>query len=270
MQQTALGFVSLSMRAAPAIVLSPSDRLRLEAYRDGRTVPVRLAERAGIVLLAAGGKGNQEIAGELGLSRFKVGRWRERYARLGIAGIERDAPGRGRKRAFAGDRRAAVVRKTLREKPEGQTHWSRSTMAAATGLSDSTVGRIWREHGLKPHRVETFKLSNDPAFTEKLRDIVGFYLSPPEHAVVLSCDEKSQIQALDRTQPGMVERLFRDLGEKALRRGSFFDVNDLEGAITEYLNAHNENPKPFIWTASANDILAKVKRARKTADKLRY
>lgn len=242
-------------------------------------------------------------------------------------------------------------------------------MSAATGLSESTIGRIWREHGLKPHRVETFKLSNDPCFVEKLNDIVGLYLNPPEHAIVLSCDEKSQIQVLDRTQPGlpmkkgrcgtmthdykrngttslfvamnvldgtlisqfqsrhrhqewlkflrlintsvpedkdvhlicdnyathkhptvqawaqrnprfhfhftptsaswlnMVERFFRDLTEKAIKRGSFYNVDDLIGAITEYINQHNVNPKPFIWTASARDILAKVKRARAAANK---
>ena len=247
---------------------------------------------------------------------------------------------------------------------------SRATMSAATGISESTIGRIWREHGLKPHRVTTFKLSNDPRFAEKLTDIVGLYLNPPENAIVLSCDEKSQIQALDRTQPGlpmkkgrrgtmthdykrngttslfaamnvldgtiisqchprhrhqewlkflrliksrvpgekqihlicdnyathkhakvqawekknprfhfhftptsaswlnMVERFFRDLSERAIKRGSFYDVNDLIGAITEYINEHNENPKPFIWTASANDILAKVKRARRALNKL--
>jgi transposase len=243
-------------------------------------------------------------------------------------------------------------------------------MAAATGYSESTIGRIWREHGLKPHQVKTFKLSNDPRFVEKLNDIVGLYLNPPEHAIVLSCDEKSQIQALDRTQPGlpmkkgrcgtithdykrngttslfaamnvldgtiisqchprhrhqewlrflrliksevpggkdvhlicdnyathkhskvqawakrnprfhfhftptgaswlnMVERFFRDLSEKALKRGSFYNVADLTGAITEYINQHNEKPAPYIWTAKATDILAKVKRARRALNKL--
>jgi transposase len=358
------------MRRAKSIVLEPERREELERLARGRRVPVRLAERARVVLLAADGKDNQEIAEAMGMSRQKAGRWRDRYAELGLAGIERDAPRPGRKRRVGEERRAAVVRKTLGETPEGHTHWSRSTMAAATGLSASTVGRIWREHGLKPHRVETFKLSNDPRFVEKLTDVVGLYLDPPEHAVVLSCDEKSQIQALDRTQPGlplkpgrcgtmthdykrngttslfaamnvadgtvigdcyprhrhqewlkflrlvksqvpadvpvhlicdnysthkhpkvlawaaknprftfhftptgaswlnMVERFFRDLGEKALKRGSFYNVDDLVGAVTEYVNAHNQNPKPFIWTASANDILAKVKRARKAANKL--
>ena len=331
---------------------------------------VRLAQRASIVLLAADGLENKQIGQRLGITRQTAGRWRDRYAAHGLAGIEKDAPRPGRKRRIDDKQRAAVVRKTLHETPEGQTHWSRSTMAAATGLSDSTIGRIWKEHGLKPHLVQTFKLSNDPKFVEKLRDIVGLYLSPPEHAIVLSCDEKSQIQALDRTQPSlpmkpgrcgtmthdykrngttslfaalnvldgtiisqchkrhrhqewlkflkliksqvpadrqvhlicdnyathkhpkvqawaakhrrfhfhftptgaswlnMVERFFRDLSDKAIKRASFYNVDDLVGAITEYINAHNADPKPFIWTASANDILAKVKRARHALDKL--
>jgi len=305
----------------------------------------------------------------MGITRQKAGRWRNRYAERGVAGIEKDAPRSGRIPRIKPAKRADVVHKTLHEKPEGHTHWSRSTMAAATGLSQSTIGRIWREHGLKPHLVKTFKLSNDPKFAEKLNDIVGLYLSPPEHAIVLSCDEKSQIQALDRTQPGlplkrgrcgtmthdykrngttslfaalnvldgtvisqfhqqhrhqewlkflnhlkkqlpgdqevhlicdnyathkhekvmrwqkrnprfhfhftptsaswlnMVERFFRDLDDKAIKRGAFFNVDDLKGAIDEYINAYNDDPKPFVWTASAKDILEKVKRARASLNK---
>jgi transposase len=351
-------------------VLDEAQRRELEQLKRSRTAPVRLAERATIVLHAADGLEDKQIGERMGIARQKASRWRKRYAKLGLPGIEKDAPRPGRKRRIDDARREAVVRKTLKEKPEGQTHWSRSTMARATGLSDSTVGRIWREHGIKPHRVQTFKLSSDPHFVEKLRDIVGLYLSPPEHAIVLCCDEKSQIQALDRTQPGlpmkpgrcgtmthdykrngttslfaamnvadgtvisdchprhrhqewlrflklietqvpagrpvhlicdnyathkhpkvlawagrhprfvfhftptgaswlnMVERFLRDLSEKAIKRGSFFNVDDLIGAIAEYVNAHNQNPKPFIWTASANDILAKVKRAQKALNKL--
>ncbi len=352
------------MRRATAISLTEAERRNLEQLSRGRRVAVRLAERAKIVLLADDGFENQQIAAKLGISCPKARRWRDRYAELGLAGIEKDAPRPGRRRTIDDEQRAAIVRKTLHETPEGQTHWSRSTMANVSGVSDSSVGRIWREHGLKPHLVETFKLSNDPQFVEKLKDIVGLYVSPPEHAVVLSCDEKSQIQALDRTQPGlpmkpgrcgtmthdykrngttslfaamnvldgtilstcmprhrhqewlkflklidskvdpdkavhvicdnyathkhpkvqtwhrrhprfhfhftptgaswlnMVERFFRDLSEKALKRGSFYNVDDLVGAIDEYINQYNEAPKPFVWTASATDILAKVKRAR--------
>jgi transposase len=357
------------MRRAIPIVLSASQRSELEALKRGRRVAVRLAERAAIILHAADGLNNHEIAAAMGITRYKVARWRDRYADRGVAGIEKDAPRPGRHPRIDDVQRAMVVHKTLHERPEGQTHWSRSSMAAATGLSDSTIGRIWSAHGLKPHLVSTFKLSNDPHFVEKLEDIVGLYLRPPEHAIVLSCDEKSQIQALDRTQPGlpmkrgrcgtrthdykrngttslfaamniadgsiistcqprhrhqewlkflrlikdsvppgkdvhlicdnyathkhpkvlawaqrhprfhfhftptgaswlnMVERFFRDLSEKALKRGTFYNVDDLIGAILEYINAHNDAPKPVIWTASARDILAKVKRARAAANK---
>ena len=358
------------MRRATPIVLTRDERVQLQRAARSRRASVRLAERAQIVLHAADGLTNERIGEVMGISRFKAGRWRDRYAEHGLAGIEKDAPRPGRTPRITAEQRAAVVRKTLHEKPEGHTHWSRSTMAAATGLSDSTIGRIWREYGLKPHLVETFKLSNDPQFVEKLKDVVGLYVNPPEHAIVLSCDEKSQIQALDRTQPGlpmkpgragtmthdykrggttslfaamnvkdgtiisqchsrhrhqewlkflkhvvasvpgegpihlicdnyathkhakvqawakkhprltfhftptgaswlnMVERFFRDLTDKALRRGSFYNVDDLVGAIDEYINAHNDRPKPFIWTASASDILAKVNRARQAAHKL--
>lgn len=190
-------------RSGDVVTRDGSQRARLvQLQRSGRT-PVRLAERASTVLLASQGLDNQQIAQRLGVTRQMAGRSRDRYAELGLAGIEKDAPRPGRTPAISDEQRAAVVRKALHEKPEGRTHSIRTTMAQATGPSDSTIGRIWRAHGLKPHRVETSKLSNDPQFVEKLRDIVGLYLSPPEHAVVLSCDEKSQIQALERTQPSL-------------------------------------------------------------------
>jgi len=175
------------MRRAIPIVLSTEERQVLQNLRRSRTAQVRQAQRAGIILLAADGMEDIQIAEQLGISRYKAGRWRKRYAELGLAGIEKDAPRPGRKPQINPKRRAAVIKKTLHEKPEGHTHWSRSTMAKATGMSDSTIGRIWREHGIKPHLVETFKLSNDPQFVEKLQDIVALYLNPPEHAVVLSC-----------------------------------------------------------------------------------
>ncbi len=346
-------------------MLNQAQRETLEAIKRSRTAPVRLVERARVVLHAADGLEDKQIAGLTGMTRQKAGRHGASVMRRWAWRALSTTPRPGRRSCIDDQQRAAVVKRTLREKPEGQTHWSRSTMAQATGLSDSTVGRIWKEHGIKPHLVETFKLSNDPHFVEKLKDIVGLYLHPPEHAVVLTCDEKSQIQALDRTQPdlplkrgrcgtmthdykrhgttslfaamnvadgtiiseclpqhrhqewlrflnlirsqvsqdkqihlvcdnyathkhpkvlswakrnprfhfhftptgaswlNMVERFFRDLSDKALRRGSFDSVEDLIGAIQEYVNAHNDNPKPIIWTASANDILAKVKRARR-------
>lgn len=191
------------MKRATPIVLTDEQREELERLSRGRRVTVRLVQRASIVLLAAQGLENKQIGQRLGITRQTAGRWRDRYAAHGLPGIEKDAPRPGRKRRIADKQRAAVVRKTLNDMPEGQTHWSRSTMSKATGLSESTIGRIWKEHGLKPHLAETFKLSKDPKFVEKLRDIVGLYLSPPEHALVLCCDEKSQVQALDRTQPGL-------------------------------------------------------------------
>ena len=191
------------MRIDQSIELSEVEHKTLEELSRGRKVSVRLAERAKIILLAAQGMENIAIAARLKITRQKAGRWRDRYALEKLKGIERDASRCGRIPTIPIARKEQVVKKTLHELPAGATHWSRSTMAAASGLSDSTVGRIWRTHGLKPHLSRTFKLSNDQHFVEKLEDIVGLYLSPPEHAVVFSCDEKSQIQALDRTQPGL-------------------------------------------------------------------
>lgn len=358
------------MRHAALITLTEVEHSRLIALSTARRVSVRLSERAKIVLLASEGLENIEIASRLGITRQKAGRWRDRYADSGLSGIEQDAPRSGRGRLIRESTIKEVVSKTLEEKPANATHWSRSRMSAATGLSESTIGRIWKNHGLKPHLIGTFKLSNDKQFAEKLEDIIGLYLSPPEHAVVFSCDEKSQIQALDRTQPGlplkkgrcgtmthdykrngttslfaalniasgevigtcmpkhrhqewikflntinsrveadkevhiicdnyathkhakvkawqernkrfhfhftptsaswlnMVERFFRDITENQLRRGVFKSVQDLVQTIEQYLNEHNENPKPFIWTAKASDILEKVKRGREKLNKL--
>jgi transposase len=358
------------MRRAATITLSEVEHSRLLALSTGRRVSVRLSERAKIILLASEGFENIEIASRLGLTRQKVGRWRDRYSNLGLSGIEQDAPRSGRNRSIDESVIKEVVRKTLEEKPPNATHWSRSRMSAETGLSDSTIGRIWKSHGLKPHLITGFKLSNDKKFAEKLEDIIGLYLSPPENAIVFSCDEKSQIQALDRTQPGlpikkgrcgtmthdykrngttslfaalniasgevigtcmpkhrhqewikflntiksrapadkevhiicdnyathkhakvkawqmrnkrfhfhftptsaswlnMVERFFRDITENQLRRGVFKSLQELLDAIDEYLAKHNENPKPFIWTAKASDILEKVKRGRDKLNKL--
>jgi len=352
------------MRVAPAVNLSPQQRETLEQRSRARSLPARVVERARIVLLAADGKQNKEIAAQLGMSEQKAARWRNRFHEQGLNGLEKDAPRPGRTPAITEKAAARVVRMTTQQKPPNATHWSSRTMAAAAGISASSVRRIWRRHGLKPHRVETFKLSRDPKFTEKLEAIVGLYLNPPGHALVLCCDEKSQIQALDRTQPSlplkrgragtmthdykrngvatlfaalytfdgtvigvcqernrhqqwlwflrhidavtppdkqlhlildnasthkhekvqrwlkrhprfhfhftptssswlnMVERFFRDLTQNRLRRGVFRDIPELVEAIEGYIDKHNDNPKPFIWTAKASDILAKVKRAR--------
>lgn len=191
------------MRVAAQIVLEPAERQRLKRLARSRSTSVRLAERAKIVLLAAEGKENGEIAETLGISRQKAGRWRKRYHELGLAGIEKDAPRPGRKKTISKRTVNKVIKLTTQEKPANATHWSRRLMAQRVNISESAVGRIWRAHGLKPHRVDTFKLSNDKHFQEKLEDVVGLYLSPPDNAIVLSCDEKSQMQALDRTQPGL-------------------------------------------------------------------
>jgi transposase len=358
------------MRVATSIELSGEQRQQLQVAARSRRLPRRAVVRAQIILLAGDGLRNDAIAERLSMSRFKVSRWRERYAQQGWAGIEKDAPRPGRTSATTPEIVARIVQMTTQEKPRQATHWSTRTMATAVGVSPSTVRRIWKAHGLKPHRLKTFKLSNYPFFAEKLEDIVGLYLHPPEHAVVLSIDEKSQIQALDRTQPGlplkpgrlqtmthdykrngtttlfaalntldgrvigqcmdrhthrerlrflqlldaqtpadktlhviadnyathkhpkvqrwlqrhprvqmhftptsaswlnMIERFFRDLSGKRIRRGVFRSVPELVDAIETYIAHHNEHPKPFIWTAKASDILEKVKRSRATLYKL--
>lgn len=358
------------MRKARSILLDADTRKELERLSRSRSESVRLAQRSTIVLRAAAGLDNETIGAELGITRQKVGRWRSRFAELGLIGILKEEQRSGRPPSISQKKRAAIVRKTLDEKPANATQWSRALMSAEADVSPSTVGRIWRVHGLKPHLVKTFKLSNDKRFAEKLEDVVGLYLSPPENAIVLSCDEKSQIQALDRTQPGlpmkkgrsgtmthdykrngtttlfaalntlngsvietcmpkhrhqewirflnlikrntptdktihiicdnyathkhakvatwlkrnkrfhvhftptsaswlnMVERFFRDISERRLRCGVFRSVPELVQAITDYVARHNDYPKPFIWTATASDILEKVKRARKKLDKL--
>jgi len=348
------------MRAAPTIQLSVEEEQSLTRLARSHTTSVRLSRRAHIVLMAAAGQSNREIAAELKIGRIQVGRWRERYVEGGLAAIERDLRRSGRKPQVDA---AEIVRRTTQTLPVAATHWSTRTLAKEMGVSDSTVLRVWRAHGLKPHLVRGFKVSRDPDFVEKLEDIVGLYMSPPEHALVLCCDEKSQVQALDRTQPGlplkkgraatmthdykrngtttlfaalnvldgqvigqcqqrhthaewlkflrkidretpkekmlhliadnyathkhpavqawlekhprfvmhftptsaswsnMVERFFRDITTERLCRGVFTSVPNLIAAIDEYIAEHNTNPKPFIWTKSARDILQKVIRA---------
>ena len=191
------------MRIAPVITLSPEQRTVLESQARSRSLPLRVVERARIVLLAAAGRQDKDIAVLLFMTPKNVSRWRKRFLALGVAGLLKDAPRPGRKPTISARLTQGVVTMTTRQQPSNATHWSTRTMAAAVGISEASVRRIWRAHGLKPHRVETFKISNDPAFAEKLEDIVGLYLNPPEHALVLCVDEKSQIQALDRTQPGL-------------------------------------------------------------------
>ena len=191
------------MRIAPEVSITEAQRAQLKAWAAARSVPVRVAERAKMILLAADGKTDQDIAAQLRVGRRTPARWRVRFIEQGLAGIERDAPRPGRTRKISAAKVKAIVQKTTGERPGDATHWSTRTMARAAGVSEATVRRIWHAHGLKPHLVKTFKLSNDKRFTEKLEDIVGLYLNPPEHALVLCLDEKSQIQALDRSQPGL-------------------------------------------------------------------
>lgn len=359
------------MRVAKPVQLSADDDRHLRILSKRKRVEARVQMRARIVLLAADAMSDKDIARKLDTDRRVAARWRARFLAAGVDGLLQDAPRPGRPRTA---RKAAnvehVVRITTKETPQGSTHWSTRTLAAHLGTSASAVARIWRTHGLKPHRVKSFKLSNDPRFIEKLEDIVGLYLNPPEHALVLCCDEKTQIQALDRTQPGlplkrgrgttmthdykrngvttlfaalnmltgqvlsmtdqlhrhqewlrflkmidrnapkhkelhlivdnyathkhpavqswlakhsrfhmhftptsaswlnMVERFFRDITDKRIRRGVFNSVSELVTAINEYIAAHNAKPKPFIWTAKASDILAKVSRARAALNKI--
>jgi transposase len=191
---------SEEMRVAPEIELTVEQERELTTLVRSKLTSVRLAQRAQIVLLAAQGLQNKDIADQLGVGRVQVARWRQRYLELGLQGIERDLP-RGAPPVKVDV--AKLVELTTQSTPEAATHWSTRKMAAVLEVSPSTVMRHWQANGLKPHLVRGFKISRDPKFVEKLEDIVGLYMSPPEHALVLCCDEKSQVQALDRTQPGL-------------------------------------------------------------------
>jgi transposase len=346
---------------AAEIVLSKVENEALTSLIRKHGAPQSLAVRARIILSAADGLTNKEVAAKLGVCAHTVGEWRKRFAIARLDGLY-DEPRPGAPRQIGDDEIAETIRKTLETRPKGATHWSLRTMARAVGHSPSTIHRIWQAFGLQPHRSETFKLSSDPLFVEKVRDIVGLYLSPPERAVVLCVDEKSQVQALDRTQPllpmrpgqaerrthdyirhgttslfaaldvkagtvigkcmrrhraeefrkfldevernvpadldvhvvmdnygthktalirnwfakrsrwhvhftptsaswiNLVERFFALLTDRAVRRGSFQSVAELEAAINAYVEVANANPKPFIWTKSADDILASIQR----------
>lgn len=352
------------MPAAAALPMTDSQREILETLGRSRTAPHREVQRARVLLLAADGMANAWIAEQAGVSVVTVRQWRARFEDEGLARFGQVRAGRGRKPSIPAEKVAEIVRRTREETPDGQTHWSCRSMAKAVGVSPATVQRIWSARGLKPHLVKTFKLSHDPQFEEKLVDVVGLYLDPPEKAIVLCMDEKSSVQALDRTQPSLpmvkgragtmthdykrhgtttlfaaldvltgrvigqclprhrhdeflgflrvidkqtpkgldvhlildnysthkhpdvrtwltkhprfqlhftptssswlnlVERWFREITDKAIRRGVFHSVPDLIAAIEAYLQAHNDDPKPFVWTATAEDILAKVRRGR--------
>lgn len=340
----------------------------MDKWSSARTLPLRLIQRAQIIRMAAAGIASQEIAMQLGVSRPTVQLWRERFLALRLPGLEKDAPRPGRLPKLSSRKVSAVVKATLHSTPPDATHWSTRTMARAQGISEATVRRIWHQYRLKPHLVKTFKLSRDKQFLEKLYDVVGLYLNPPDKALVLCVDEKSQIQALDRTQPmlplrpgipacqthdykrngtttlfaalsmldgkvigdcmprhrhqefirflnridaetdkgldlhlivdnygthkhprviswlkrhprfsmhfiptssswlNMVERWFREITDKRIRRGSFKNVPDLIAAINQFIDGHNQNPKVFTWTASAETIMAKITKCKEALD----
>ena len=224
------------MRVAPQVVLTEERQRILQQWARTRSLPSRQVERARVVLLAAAGKQDLEIAYELGISNQKAARWRKRFLKVGLAGLEKDAPRPGRAPTITSSIVQEVIRKTTQEKPANSTHWSTRSMAEAAGLSEKSVRRIWHKHGLKPHLSRTFKVSNDPAFAEKLEAIVGLYLKPPEHAIVLCADEKSQIQALDRTQPGLPLKKGRcgTMTHDYKRNGTatlFAAMNTLDGTV---------------------------------------
>ena len=187
-------------RIAPVISLTEEERAQLESYVRSRSIPSGLSTRFRIILLAADGLRNKEISEKIGLSRIAVGKWRKRYSQSGLEGLQ-DELRPGRPRSVSDEKVAELIHKTLQSQPQGQTHWSTRTMADEIGVSHMTVCRVWRTFGLKPHLRDTFKLSTDPFFVEKVRDVVGLYLNPPENALVLCVDEKSQCQALERSQP---------------------------------------------------------------------
>jgi transposase len=191
------------MRNGISITLKPGDRRRLKALTRDRNAPQKHVWRAEIVLLSADGIGTNEIMRETGKSKTCVWRWQERFMQEGYDGLLRDKTRPSRIAPLGSQIAARVVTLTQTDPPAEMTHWTAALMAKVVGISASSVQRIWRAHGLQPHRVQQFKLSNDPKFTDKLRDVVGLYVDPPAHAIVLSVDEKSQIQALDRTQPGL-------------------------------------------------------------------
>lgn len=221
---------------ANRLKMTDEQRGLLSVWTRAKTTPQRTVLRAKICLLAADGKSNNAIAKELRTSRPTVIQWRRRFAEKGPAGLAEDAPHGPSHQALPPEKVKAIVEATLHTTPPGATHWSTRTMAKAQGVSNATVARIWDAHGLQPHRVETFKLSRDKRFVEKLTDVVGVYLNPPDKAVVLCVDEKSQIQALDRTQPGLPMKKGRcgTMTHDYKRNGTtclFAALNVLEGKV---------------------------------------
>ena len=358
------------MKSAAPIILSASEQSTLDTWARGKSFPLRLVQRAVIIRMAADGAQNQAISQALGISKPTVQLWRQRFLALRLEGLEKDAPRPGRIPKIPMEKVRAVVEATLHTTPPNATHWSTRSMAEAQGVSEATIRRIWKQHNLKPHLVKTFKISRDKHFVEKLYDVVGLYLNPPDKSLVLCVDEKSQIQALDRTQPGLpmkkgrcgtmthdykrngtttlfaalsmldgtiigdclprhrhqefirflkkidnetpaglnlhlivdnygthkhpkvtawlqrhlrfhlhfiptssswlnvVERWFREITDKRIRRGSFQNLPALIEAIKKYIENNNQNPQVFVWTAPVAQILAKVAKSKEALDAL--
>jgi transposase len=358
------------MKTAEPIILSPEERATLDVWATGRSFPYRLVQRARIIRMAADSVLSQDIAKELRISRPTVQLWRQRFLSLRLLGLEKDAPRPGRKARISQRKVDAVIEATLHGTPPNATHWSVRSMAKAQGVSKASVCRIWQQYNLKPHLTESFKLSRDKHFIEKLRDVVGLYLNPPDRALVLCVDEKSQIQALERTQPllplrpgiparethdytrhgtttlfaalsmidgkvigdclprhrhqefirflqlinvktppdldlhlivdnysthkharvkswlkrhprfhlhftptssswlNMVERWFREITDKRIRRGSFKNIPDLIATIKNYIESHNQNPRVFIWSASVDTIMNKISKCKEALETL--
>src|SRR3990172_5004111 len=353
------------------MVLSANDQAQVRQWESAHGTPQQVALRCRIILGAVAGEENGAIAERLRINRHTVELWRKRVRAQGVEQVWEIGPGRGRKPHYDQAKRDQIIEATLQTRPQGMTHWSCRLMAKAQQVSPSTVNRLWQMHNIRPHLSRTFKLSRDAKFLEKLTDVVGLYLNPPQKALVLCLDEKSQIQALDRTQPGLplkkgrcgtmthdykrngtttlfaalnvldgkvigqcharhrhqewlkflrrldrefprglklhlimdnygthkepsvrawlnkhrrfvchfiptssswlnlVERWFEELSEKAIRRASFASVTDLQAAITQFLAAWNQNPKPFVWTAKVEDIIKKIERARAKLEQLK-
>jgi len=232
------------MRVSPNIVLAPQEREQLQRWSKGRSTPQRLVLRSKIILLAAQGKKNTEIVKELTTNPITVGRWRSRFALLRIEGINKDAPRLGRKPKIPTSTVKKILDLTLHEKPKGQTHWSTRTLAQKIGVSHMTIQRVWKAHNLQPHRTRSFKLSKDPHFEEKLIDVVGLYMNPPQKAVVFSFDEKPQVQALERSQATLpIQPNFPQAYPNDYKRNGTVDLfaalNVLDGTvITQFHNRH--------------------------------
>ena len=354
----------------PSYVLSHDDREQIEQWVAAMGTPQQVATRCRIILSASAGCSETAIATELSLNRKTVRLWKDRFSSGGLSGLWEIARGRGRKPTYTAEQVKSMIDATLQSKPSGATHWSCRLMAANSGMSKSTVNNVWRSHNLKPHLTKPFKLSRDPRFLEKLTDVIGLYLNPPEKAIVLCVDEKTQIQALNRTQPGLplkkgrcgtmthdykrngttdlfaaldllegkviadcykrhrhqeflkflrrinrefpgktplhlvmdnygshntpqvkawlkrhprfmahfvptscswanlIERWFAELTSKQIRRGSFYNVEHLVAAINEFLTAWNERPKPCVWTATVDSIVAKLAGCRQTLEQI--